>query len=255
MPACNYKTFVINLDSSKKRWRESQKQLLNIQLESTQNNNTHVERVSAIDGKTMSWTELNRHFDAQLNRLQYHKTLTAGEIGCYLSHRKTWSKIIEENLDFALVLEDDFILNGQIEKMFATVATIDQPWHCIKLAEYPIKRKELSSLPLTDFNLVSYDKVPARTCAQLISQAGAKRLLRYTERFGRPVDIDLQYWWEHDLIVLGLKPYLFKINRTSISDIETIHNRKKTKTRHFSKIYQQLYFYVENQRAIKNVHL
>lgn len=254
MSVCNYKTFVINLDSSKTRWQACQKQLENIQDNNTKNNKLQVERISAVDGKILSWAELNRHFDTQLNKLQYHKTLTAGEIGCYLSHRKTWAKIVEENLDFALVLEDDFVLNGQLAQMLSTVPTIKQSWHCIKLAEYPIKRKELSSQPLANLKLVSYDKIPARTCAQLISQAGAKRLLRCTERFGRPVDIDLQHWWEHDLTVLGVKPYIFQISHTTMSDIENIFKRKNAKTRYFSKFYQQVYFYLENQRAIKEVH-
>jgi glycosyl transferase family 25 len=249
MSACNYKIFVINLDSSVSRWRECQKQLENMQLEHVQ-----IERISAIDGRKLSWTELNRHFDTSLNLLEYHKTLTAGEIGCYLSHRKTWAQIITQELDFALVLEDDFIINGQLDQVLSAVASIEQQWHCIKLAEFPIKRKELSSQAIANFRLVNYDKIPARTCAQLISHSGAKSLLTSTQKFGRPVDIDLQHWWEHKLIVFGLKPYPFQINHTSTSDIENIFKRKNSKTRRLSKLFQQMYFYVENQRAIKEVH-
>ena len=241
MLACNFKTFVINLDSSKARWQTCQQQLENVPIE----------RISAVDGRQLNNDELNRHFNIQLNQRQYHKTLTAGEIACYMSHRKVWAKIVEENLDFALVLEDDFLLTGDLHELLSSVAAIAQPWHCIKLTEYPIKRKELSSKPLGKFHLVSYNKVPARTGAQLISQAGAKRLLLASEKFGRPVDIDLQYWWEHNLIVIGLKPYIFAVNHSSGSDIEAIFQRKKTQTRHLSKLYQQLYFYLGNQRAIK----
>lgn len=246
MLTSNYKIFVINLDSSNDRWQKCQKQLDSLQIESV-----YIERISAVDGRKLNKPALNKYFDPSLNQQQYHKTLTAGEIACYMSHRKVWSKIVEENLAFALVLEDDFLLTGDLDKLLATVKSIATPWHCIKLAEYPLKRKELSSQAVDNFHLVTYDKVPARTCAQLISLTGAKRLLQSSERFGRPIDIDLQHWWERNLIVFGLKPYLFKVNHASASDIETIFKRKKNKTRYLSKLYQQLYFYLENQRAIK----
>ncbi|AGH42168.1 hypothetical protein C427_0058 [Paraglaciecola psychrophila 170] len=29
-------------------------------------------------------------------------------IGCYLSYRKVWLKIVDEQLDFVLVFEDDY---------------------------------------------------------------------------------------------------------------------------------------------------
>ena len=66
------------------------------------------ERVNAIDGSKLKHNELKHHYDVDLNRRQYHSVLTLGEIGCYLSHRKVWQKIVDEHLDFALVLEDDY---------------------------------------------------------------------------------------------------------------------------------------------------
>jgi len=249
MSVDKHKVFVINLDASTLRWQKSQEQLERLQIPKTS-----IERLSAVDGNVISDAQRNRHFDTTLNQQQYHKTLTAGEIACYLSHRKVWAKIVAEDLDFALVLEDDFILNGDLSALFATAAMIEQPWHCIKLMEYPLKRKELSRQRINNFELVRYKKVPARTGAQLISLSGAKKLLLASEKFGRPIDIDLQYWWENDLTILGLKPYLFQVNHSSVSDIENISRRNSVKTRYLSKLYQQMYFYLENQRAIKGYH-
>ena len=243
------KILVINLDSSRSRWQTALRQLNRLASP-----DLIIERVSAVDGSTLSTSELGRHFDRPLNQQQYHKTLNKGEIGCYLSHRKAWTQIVSEKLDFALVLEDDFVCSTQLEALLDSVAAIKQSWHCIKLTEHPVKRKELSSQNVGAFRLVTYDKVPARTCAQLISQAGAQRLLAASEKFGRPVDIDLQHWWEHELIVLGLKPYIFQVSEQAVSDIDSLSHRKQSKTRHLSKIYQQLYFHLENQRALKAAH-
>lgn len=103
------------------------------------------ERVSAIDGNRLKHDALTQSYDVEFNRKQNHSELTLGEIGCYISHRKVWQKIVDEHLDFALVLEDDFINNTDISKLMVDVANIKQPWYCIKLAESSIKRKIIFS--------------------------------------------------------------------------------------------------------------
>jgi glycosyl transferase family 25 len=243
MTVPNSKIFIINLDSSKARWHECQRQLPN----------TIFERISAINGANLSETELKECFDINLNTQQYYKTLTAGEIACYLSHRKAWAKIIEDNLDFALILEDDFLLNANVEQLVAAISKIEHSWHCIKLAEYPVKRRELGATTIDGFRLVAYNKVPARTCAQAISKEGAKRLLLASEKFGRPIDIDMQHWWEHDLRIFGLKPYLFEISNTAVSDIEGIASRSEVRRRPLLRIYQQLLYYFTNKRETRSL--
>lgn len=230
--------FVINLAESKERWLDSQKQLAGFEFE----------RVQAVDGAKLDMSELYKHFDQRLNRQQYHKILTPGEIGCYLSHRKVWQRIVDENLDFGIVLEDDFINRTDIKVLINDIAQINCPWHCIKLAEYPIKRKAVFSQKIGNANLVTYNKVPARTCAQVISLTGAKHLLAMSEKFGRPVDIDIQHWWEGGLQVFGLQPYPFEINQSMDSDIENKGERKKSKVRYFFKMYKQVVFYFKNKR-------
>jgi len=138
---------------------------------------------------------------------------------------------VNENLYFALVLEDDFINNAALSKLMYDVAQIEQLWDCIKFAEFSIKRKFVFSEKLGNANLEIYNKIPARTCAQIISLVGAKKLLAMSKKFDRPVDIDIQHWWESDLRVFGLKPYPFEINQNMDSDIEKKDSRKKPKRR------------------------
>jgi glycosyl transferase family 25 len=58
--------------------------------------NFDFERVNAVDGGKLKHDELSDHHDVDLNRQQSHCLLTLGEIGCYLSHRKVWPKIVDE---------------------------------------------------------------------------------------------------------------------------------------------------------------
>jgi glycosyl transferase family 25 len=238
MAMAAYKIFVINLDASIFRMGECQNQLCDYDFE----------RISAVDGSQLEHNELTQFYDVDLNRQQYHSLLTLGEIGCYLSHRKVWQKIVDEQLDFALVLEDDFINNTDISELVHNVAQIKQPWHCIKLAEFPIKRKIIFSDLLGTVNIGTYDKIPSKTCAQMISFVGAKYLLAMSEKFGRPVDVDIQHWWENGLYILGLQPYPFEINHSMDSDIENMGARKKSKRRRIFKFYKQVLFYFRNRQ-------
>jgi glycosyl transferase family 25 len=238
MTRAGYKIFVINLDASLSRMGECQNQL----------SDYHFERISAVDGSQLEHHELTQFYDVALNRQQYHSLLTLGEIGCYLSHRKVWQKIVDEQLDFALVLEDDFINNTDISMLMHDVAEIKQPWHCIKLAEFPIKRKVVLSESLGAANLGIYNKIPSKTCAQIISLVGAKQLLAMSDKFGRPVDMDIQHWWENDLRVFGLQPYPFEINQSVDSDIENKGARKESKRRRIFKFYKQVLFYFRNRQ-------
>lgn len=88
--------FVINLDRSADRWTDL----------STRANAAGFQpvRFPAIDGQTLPQAEI-----ARLNSLQTgtRPLLGAGEIGCFLSHRALWQRLLDRPADWMLVLEDD----------------------------------------------------------------------------------------------------------------------------------------------------
>ncbi|MFC3096000.1 glycosyltransferase family 25 protein [Alteromonas sediminis] len=234
----NYNIFLINLDKSVERLRNADEQFKRLHIA--------YERMPAVYGPDLSETELNVHYSAEKNRKIYHKQLNVGEVGCYLSHRKVWQAIVEQNLDFAIVLEDDFSLNANFLASIAAVAAVDVEWDYIKLAEYPEKRKALSSREFNGFSLITYDKIPARTGAQAVSLSGAKKLLATSEQFGRPIDIDLQYIWEKKLRLYGLKPYPVNLKSQFASEIDEIGKRCTPKVNFFAKAFDQIRFKIMN---------
>jgi len=153
--------------------------------------------------------------------------MTSGELGCYLSHVRVWQKIVDEQLDYGVILEDDILLQDHIQQGLETIKDIQQPWDLIKLAEEPVKRKAVHQIPIGDFSLITYNKIPSRTCAQAISLSGAQKLLATSANINRPIDIELQYWWESQLNVFGLKPYIVKANHDEVSEIDRNLNRHK----------------------------
>lgn len=236
MSQIEHKVFVINLDKSKARWESMRAQLEKLSLP--------YERFSAVDGREISDELLRQHYSAELNRRKYYVDLSKSEIACYISHLRVCEKILSENLDYAIVLEDDVILNGSFAFVPSALDSIAN-WNYIKLIA-PFKRKKIVSskpavfeIPATcnienwtsgnppnvpkitkssksitvpiAFELVRWKKPPSGTQAYAITKDGAKEFLAKRSRFFRPIDVDLQYTWETKLDIQGLLPLSCKL--------------------------------------------
>ncbi|MBZ7948527.1 glycosyltransferase family 25 protein [Campylobacter sp. RM9929] len=65
------------------------------------------EIIEAVDGKTIDKNEY-LNIVSYDKMLQFHKReLGLGELGCSLSHKKCYEKILQENIKHAVILEDD----------------------------------------------------------------------------------------------------------------------------------------------------
>ena len=237
-----WKIFVINLAESKERLGACAQQLDDAGLS--------FERIDAVDGSSMSADKLSELY--QFAKSDYYKELSPGEIGCCLSHQQVCKKIIEDKLDFAVVLEDDFVLQDTASKAIQTLAELETAWDIIKLGETPVKRRAIHQIPQNDFSLITYNKVPAGTYAQAISAEGAKKMLAYKGLIQRPIDIDIQYWWERDLKVFGLLPYSILVDRQKRSDIGKSSTqddaRSQAKKSFWKQLTSRLYFLIKNKK-------
>jgi glycosyl transferase family 25 len=207
------------------------------------------DRIEAVNGDSLDSTIINNLYN--FNDSSYHKHMTNGELGCYLSHVRAWQKIVDEQLDYAVILEDDILLQENIQGGLEAIEYIQQPWDIIKLAEVSAKRKVVHQIPVGDFSLVTYNKVPSRTCAQVVSLSGAKKLLAASSSINRPIDIELQYWWECELSVFGLKPYIVKANHDEVSEIDRNLNRNNVEQSFLKKVMISFYFLFKNKKELK----
>lgn len=106
------KAFVINLERSAAR-RESIKKQLDAQ-------GIEFEFVKAVDGATLTDEYLNQVCDyEELNKRPHlmHK----GMYGCILSHYHIYQRIVAENLPYALVMEDDIIVQPGLKAILAEI--------------------------------------------------------------------------------------------------------------------------------------
>jgi len=170
-----YKSFLINLDKSTKRLESSKKKLDQLGIE--------FDRVSAIHGTDLSKEDINKVYTSQ-GLYNHHKELNRGEIGCYLSHRNVWQEIVSNNLDFALIFEDDFDIDiNSIDPVLEKIISIGLPWHYIKLAGRFKPSDSIYTRKGDPFDLCLLRKVPTRTCAQAVYNIGGKRTYGFTAYF------------------------------------------------------------------------
>lgn len=111
------KIFYINLDRRPDRNQNVQKLLKQFNLQNIS------ERISATDGSKLNLDTLSRDIisekgiaDAKDKTKKTGIPLTPGGIGCALSHRSAWKKIVDQNLGSGLILEDDIRINKDFIK-------------------------------------------------------------------------------------------------------------------------------------------
>ena len=78
-------------------------------------------------------------------------------------------------------------------------------------------------------------------------------MLKHSEKVGGPVDIDFQYWWESDIQVFGLKPYLVSVNTNEVSTIESPNSTEIVGKSVVKQFVQKWYFLYANNKYLKRV--
>jgi len=151
---------------------------------------------AAVDGATLTAQELQSVYRRRLHRPYYPLALRLGEIGCFLSHRRLWQRIVDDGMDAALILEDDVEL-----KMPDFGGSLDYAKKSIPAGGYiQFQVREIGSrhpVVQTDGRhaIVAPRVTPLRTSAQLVTRQAAERLLAASQTFDRPIDAFLQMTW------------------------------------------------------------
>lgn len=154
------------------------------------------ERISAVDGRAVpEW--LQSFYDLRMG---------PGEVGCSASHLTICRIVVERNLPFALILEDDARLEaGFFTTIKASIKAAPYNWDVIRLIETSSRPVQRLRAIGRNKSLVRYLRVPRSTTGLLISNSGARKLLapRIIEE---PIDVEIRWPWQLDLNVYGIDP-------------------------------------------------
>jgi len=141
------KTFIINLLHDNDRKNDMIKKLKEINI-------TSFEFVNAINGHTdlskCDFKVINNWYNYMLKR-----TITVGEIGCALSHYNIWKYIVDNNIDRALILEDDVLFLNDFNKMLKIIEQLKMKYDIFYLSRNPLNKyfKNMDEIEINDYVL------------------------------------------------------------------------------------------------------
>jgi len=231
---------VINLDRSPERLVRIDAQLRGLGVAYT--------RVRGVDGRALPAGLL----EAPRGRERFFRALGNGEIGVYQSHRACWQRVLDEGLDWAIVLEDDVDLAPSFVEVPAAVEAMPRAWDMLKLS-VGWRRRRVSPIGTAGaFAVVAFDKVPTGAQGYVVSRRGAERLLRGNRRPMRPVDVDMQFWWETRTEVFGLSPFPVSVDPVGTGEDagkSEVWRYERRQRRPVARIVFSLCFWVANRRS------
>ena len=198
-------------------------------LAALQQIDTPSERLPAVLWADLPAEKASRWYSDTMNEGQYYKPLRNGEKGCYASHIGAWQQLLASDAPALVVLEDDVRLTPQFAEVVNAIARLQEPWDMVKLLGRD-REKVRSERPLVNGTaLVDYSRVPSMTAGYVVSRAGAAKLLAHRQPFGRPIDVDLRFWWEcGQLRILGVSPSALALDDTSL--VSSIWDARDTLT-------------------------
>jgi GR25 family glycosyltransferase involved in LPS biosynthesis len=162
--------------------------------------------IDAVDARELSQADLNLYVKG-LMPPPYHSDLKVSEIACFLSHRKSWQYIVENNLDAAFVLEDDADIS-EIPFRNSLSLALDNI-ESGDFIRFPIRKSEEPRRVISEnygSTLFEPKEIKLGMVAQIVTRDAAKALIEATQKIDRPVDCFLQMRWVHNVRVLSLWP-------------------------------------------------
>ena len=162
--------------------------------------------VAACDAQALDDAALSKHMKPRLHRPYYPFALSKGEIACFLSHRKAWQAIVDDDVDAGLVLEDDVAVTQDLATTLKLAAKLENKDFYLRLSHRD--GHENGSLVAVEnkSTIIRPFPVGLGTVGQLVSKKAAKHLLKITKRFDRPVDTFLQMPWVTGIWPLSARP-------------------------------------------------
>jgi len=104
------------------------------------------EFVRAVDGRLLSDAEIEVSYSKARVVKQFDRELSRSEIGCALSHKKIYQKMVDERIGRALILEDDVVFNDDLLKILDGVNHFPDNWNTILLGHHSEKGRDIETL-------------------------------------------------------------------------------------------------------------
>lgn len=194
--------------------------------------NISFEFFDAIYGKDLTSYQLSE-IDYEFYPKYYaaRKPLTLGEIGCAMSHIQLYRRIIDNNIEQAIILEDDAIVYQDFEAIVRDILKkVPKRREIIflehgKAKSYPFKRNLIDGYRLVRYRSPSKSSKRSitRATGYILTLAGAKKLMNYAYPIRMPADYLTGLLQITHIHAYGVEPPC--IFRGTDSEIDAIEHR------------------------------
>lgn len=252
---CKLPVYIVSLKNSE-RQLDIGKRILNV----------NYDVIEAIYGKDLGETYLETINSQNWVIERYKRSLTYGEIGCALSHLKIYKKMLEEDIPWAIIFEDDIsvkhdfydALMQKIDAFDSNNIYILGAQEGLACNDYVIFSKNDSIIlneKIIFRKTIDSERYIYRTAAYLISKKVAENILNFTEnRFCLADD------WScfeksnlfKDLYVSDFVSHPLELGQQSLLELERKKNIKKNWKNNNPEIYKILKKIYIQYRKIKN---
>ena len=204
------KIIVISLKRSHDRRASIDKQMKQLGLK--------FEYFDAIDAEQLTDDDL-KAYDEQMAMSDFGTILTRGEVACALSHFGVHEKIINENLERVIILEDDVAIGEDFLGVLRSRAKFPRDaelifYHHGKAKSFPWRRKRIYK----NYRIARY-RAPTKhskrsivsAAAYELTRSGAEKMLRDAFPIKLPVDVHIGYIQRNRAVTYGIEPCCISI--------------------------------------------
>lgn len=212
----DYKFYYINLDRSKDRREFMEKQFSSFGFSIT--------RIDAMDGEKIDNEAINKARSEQ-NIFAHFGKMHHGEIGCFNSFIKSFDIISNQKEDFAILFEDDALIDESFFKDLPNILNIITSKDIVDITGrkgfWKIEESSLTKKFITP---------PVRNTAQIIGKDAGKKLFNSFKKYYAPIDVIKQDIYKHKVSIYSTIKSYVSHNDYNISG-STAQNKKVPKVK------------------------
>ena len=164
------KIFVINLERDVERRQSILKQFNQIQLP--------FEFSNGVLGSSLTQQQKTEWYDDKRAFRNLCQTIVPAHIGCSLSHVHVYQKIIDQNLPYALILEDDVILPEKLGELLSDLEKIIHENNAEVILLSPAQGKNKKNRDVNELIFLLPYKNGYFTSSYIVTQSAAKALIK-----------------------------------------------------------------------------
>lgn len=208
------RAYIINLDHATERWSHIKN--------SFGETNLTLERVSALDGRTISLPD--ERFAEGRFRWFHGRETNIFEVACYLSHLKALEQFLNTSDETALIGEDDVVPGPNLDTVLAAALRYKDSWNILRLTGLSGGGFQVVDLP-TGHALAIHTKRLKGAGAYLVDRRAAQAFLDNLLPMRLPYDHAFDREWFFGLRAMSVTP--FPISQTEKQFRSSIQRNSK----------------------------